>query len=222
MRVVIPLDPDRTLALAYVPARHRPAVEALWRLDAALASVLSTGKEPLISQIRLAWWREALEKLDSQAAPGEPVLQALSARVVPAGISGAELSAMEAGWAVLLSSEPLAEADLELYASARGGLLFRYTARLLGEFAPGVGVEAGGGAWALIDLARHSTDAADSEAAATAARRVAPSRWASRLRPLGMLAMLAARDADPARPRWEPQGSPGRMLRMARHRLTGK
>jgi phytoene synthase len=218
---MIPLDPDRTLALAYVPTARRPAVEALWRLDAALASVLSTGKEPLISQIRLAWWREALEKLDREAAPSEPVLRALAAHVVPAGIGGAELSAMEAGWAMLLSAEPLSEADLALYASARGGLLFRYTARLLGEPSPGPGVEAGGGAWALIDLARHSTDAADSEAAAQAARAVQPVRWPARLRPLGMLAALAGRDAEPERPHWEPQGAPVRMLRMLRHRLTG-
>jgi phytoene synthase len=219
---MIPLDPDRTLALAYVPAARRAAVEALWRLDAALASVLSTGKEPLISQIRLAWWRESLEKLDTDRAPQEPVLQALAEHVVTAGISGAELSAMEAGWAVLLSAEPLSEADLELYASARGGLLFRYTARLLGEPAPGAGIEAGGGAWALIDLARHSTDAPDAEAAAEAARRIEPYRWPARLRPLGMLAVLARRDAEPGRPRWEPQGAPRRMLRMMRHRLTGK
>jgi phytoene synthase len=221
---MIPLDPDRTLALAYVPALHRPAVEALWRLDAALASVLSTGKEPLISQIRLAWWREALETLDSDGAPSEPVLRGLAAHVVPAGISGAELSAMEAGWAVLLSAEPLSEADLALYASARGGLLFRHTARLLGEASPEPAVEAGGAAWALIDLARHSTDAADAEAAAAAAAAGAaqPSRWPPRLRPLGMLAALARRDAEPGRPRWEPQGAPPRMLRMLRHRLSGK
>lgn len=219
---MIPLDSDRTLALAYVPARQRPAVEALWRLDAALASVLSTGKEPLISQIRLAWWRGALEKLDREAAPSEPVLRALAAHVLPAGVSGAELSAMEAGWAVLLSAEPLTAADLALYASARGGLLFRYTARLLGEPSPGPAVEAGGGAWALIDLARHSTDAPDAEAAAAAARAAQPTRWPAHLRPLGMLAALARRDADPERPRWEPQGAPGRMLRMLRHRLTGK
>lgn len=219
---MIPLDPDRALALAYVPAARRPAVDALWRLDAALSSVLSTGREPMISQIRLAWWREALETLDRERAPAEPVLRALAEHVLPAGVSGAELAAMEAGWTLLLSPEPLSAADLALYASARGGLLFRATARLLGEAAPGPGVEAGGGAWALIDLARHSTDAPDAEAAAEAAARIAPSRWPPRLRPLGMLAVLALRDADPARPRWEPQGAPRRMLRMARHRLTGK
>jgi phytoene synthase len=129
---------------------------------------------------------------------------------------------MEAGWSVLLSPEPLGQADLDLYASARGGLLFRYTARLLGESSPRPAIEAGGGAWALIDLARHSTDAPDAEAAAAAARHVAPWHWPARLRPLGMLAALAARDAEPGRPRWERQGSPARMMRMLRHRLTGK
>jgi hypothetical protein len=33
--------------------------------------------------------------------------------------------------------------------------------------------------------------------------------------------MLARRDAEPGRARWETQGAPGRMLRMLRHRLTG-
>ena len=220
---MIPLDPDRTLVLAYVPAARRAAVEALWRLDSALASVLSTGREPLVSQIRLAWWREALEKLDTARAPGEPVLQGLAAHVLTAGISGTELAAMEAGWAVLLSSDPLRAADLDRYSSARGGLLFRCTARLLGESLPAPGVEAGGAAWALVDLARHSAGEADAEAALDAVRASpAARRWPSRLRPLGMLAVLAARDAEPERPRWERQGSPRRMLRMLRHRLTGK
>ena len=219
---MIPLDPDRTLALAYVPASRRPAVEALWRLDAAFSSVLSTGREPLISQIRLAWWREALEMLDREPAPAEPVLRAVEAAVLPAGVTGAELAAIEAGWAILLSGEPLSPADLELYGSARGGLLFRHTARLLGEPSPAPAVEAGGAAWALIDLARHSTDAADAEAALGAARAISAWRWPARLRPLGMLAILAGRDAEPGRPHWEVPGAPRRMMRMLGHRLSGK
>jgi len=216
------LDPDRTLALTYVPARRRAAVEALWLLDSALGAVLSTGREPLISQIRLAWWREAIEKLDSAPAPAEPVLASVARHVLPQGVSGAELSEMEAGWAVLLEPGALRDADLDIYASARGGLLFRYTARLLGEGEPPAGVEAGGRAWALIDLARHSANQADGEAASSSARAAQPFRWPAHLRPLGMLAILAARDAEAARPRWEPQGAPRRMLRMLRHRLTGK
>ena len=77
------LDPDRKLALAYVPAGARPAVEALWRLDVAFAAILATGTQPIVSQMRLAWWREALERLDSAPPPAEPVLQALATHVLP-------------------------------------------------------------------------------------------------------------------------------------------
>jgi phytoene synthase len=216
------LDPDRALALAYVPAARRAAIEALWRLDSTLAAGLSTGREPMISQIRLAWWREALDKLDRERPPSEPTLQAAAEHLLPAGIRGAELSEMESGWSVLLSPDPLSADDLGDYAARRGGLLFRFTARLLGAELPESG-ESAGGAFALIDLARHSANDADCEAALAAARRSGwPRRWPSRLRPLGMLAALARRDCEPGRPRWEPQGSPGRMWRMLSHRLTGK
>jgi phytoene synthase len=214
---VTALDPDRVLALSYVPAARRSALDALFGLDAALGAVLAGGREAMLSRIRLAWWREALEKLDREKAPAEPVLQALAAHVVPAGVTGADLAGMEEGWAILLSDYALTREDLDLYAKRRGGLLFAFAARLLG----GEG-EAGGEAWALVDLARHSANAPDRDAALAAARaRPAPPRLPARLRPLGMLAALARRDAEPRRPHWEPQGAPKRMLRMLAHRLSG-
>ena len=215
------LDRDRLLALSYIPAARRSAVEALWHLDLALGNALSGGREPLISQIKLAWWRESLEKLDRQRAPAEPGLQSAETFLLPSGISGAELSAMEEGWSVLLTPDVLSDEDLALYAAARGGRLFRYTARLLGDSAD-ARMESAGEAWALIDLARHSANQPDADAAVAGAReRLRRFRWPSRLRPLGMLASLAGRDAEIDRPRWEEQGAPRRMLRMLRHRLTG-
>ncbi|HEX8534003.1 MAG TPA: hypothetical protein VF662_07535, partial [Allosphingosinicella sp.] len=59
------LDADRALVLTYVPAARRAAVGALWRLDVALGAVLAGGREPMISRIKLAWWRDSLVKLDS-------------------------------------------------------------------------------------------------------------------------------------------------------------
>ena len=214
------LDRDRILALSYVPVARRSAVEALWGLDLALGNVLAGGREPMISQIKLAWWREALIRLDREKPPAEPGLQAASA-LLGFGLTGADLSAMEDGWAALISPEVLGAEELARYASARGGLLFRYTALLLG--APSSeAVERGGEAWALVDLARHSANQPDADAAVAAARaRRSSLRWPARLRPLGMLAMLAARDAQDGRARWEEQGAPRRMVRMLRHRLTG-
>lgn len=214
------LDPDRTLALSYVPTKRRAAVGALWRLDSAFAAALAGGREPMISRIKLAWWREALERLDREPAPAEPVLQELAEHVLPAGVGGSMLAGMEEGWAVLASPEPLDPEALTAYARARGTLLFRHTARLLGD--PEASLDEAGEAWALVDLARHCATAADSDIALAAAReRKLPGRWPSRLRPLGMLAILAARDLDPARPPWEARGAPGRMWRMLRHRISG-
>jgi phytoene synthase len=215
-----PLDRDRVLALSYGPARHRAALGALWRLDAALGQAIAGGSEPMIARIKLAWWREALERLDREPPPAEPVLLALAEHVIPSGVSGAELGGMEEGWAALLSPDPLTAEDLGLYASARGRALFELSARILG--AGGFDAGPGGEAWALVDLARHCANSADCDSALEAARqRIARERWPAALRPLGMLAALAARDAEPARPHWEESGSPRRMGRMLRHRLTG-
>ncbi|HEY9554110.1 squalene/phytoene synthase family protein [Allosphingosinicella sp.] len=212
-----PLDPDRTLALSYVPAKHRPAVEALWRLDAALGAVLAGGREPLIGQIKLVWWRDALEKLDRERAPAEPVLRAVAEHVVPI-VPGAALAEFEQAWTVLLNQEPLSSSDFDDYA-ARGRLLFRFSATLLGDVSTAE-VEDAGEAWALVDLARHSGEP-DKMAVFNAAReRARPrNRWPVPLRPLGMLHALARRDIEYG---LGTQGSPGRMLRMLRHRFTGR
>jgi phytoene synthase len=213
------LDPDRTLALSYVPSKRRAAVGALWRLDAALGAALAGGREPLISRIKLAWWREALEKLDREPAPAEPVLQELAEHVLPAA-AGTELAAMEPGWAILAGPETLGPGELADYARLRGGLLFGFTARLLGCGSEDVGPS--GEAWALVDLARHCSTAGDADIALAAARERPPRRrWPPPLRPLGMLAVLAARDLDPSRPPWEARGAPARMWRMLRHRISG-
>jgi 15-cis-phytoene synthase len=214
--MTLDFDPDRRLALAYAPARVRPALEALWRLDVTFAAILAAGREPMVSRLRLAWWREALEALDGQAPPPEPLLQGLAEHVLPAGVSGAELAAMAEAWEILLSDRPLTADEQVRYAALRGGLLFDLSARLLGD--PDFPVAASGRLWALVDLARHSSG--------REALRLDPGgardRWPRALRPLGMLAALARRDADRLGKPWERQGNPARMLRMIHHRLTGR
>jgi phytoene synthase len=214
------LDPDRRLALAYAPPAVRPALEALWRLDVTLGAVLATGREPMVARIRLAWWREALERLDAAPPPPEPVLQALAAHVLPAGVGGAALAAMEEGWAILLAVEPLDAEALRNYADARGALLFRHSAHLLGGT---VDVGPAGARWALVDLARRSTRPAEVAAAMSAAAAIAPGpAWQTQLRPLAMLSLLARRDVERGSGSFERQGAPARMLRLLKYRLAGR
>jgi phytoene synthase len=148
------------------------------------------------------------------------MLETVAATVLPAGVTGAALSEMEQGWTALLSPEPLTEADLDLYAASRGALLFRLGAILLGRAATPE-QERAGEVWALVDLARHSNPADSAAALAAARSRAAAVGWPMPLRPLGMLAALAARDLEQNDPFEEP-GAPGRMLRMLRLRLTGR
>lgn len=213
------LDPDRTLALAYVPAAKRPALEALWRLDVALGSVLATGTEPMLTRIRLAWWREALERLDRDPPPAEPLLEALAAHVLPAGVTGAELAEMEDGWDAIVSPGALTREDVDRYAEARGARLFRLSARLLGDNV--FPVDHAGVCWALADLARHSADGGERQAVIAVAReRRDDRRWPPSLRPLGMLAALASGDVN--KPVFGTPGSPYRMIRMLFHRMSGR
>ena len=222
--MVAELDADRALALSYVPSSAREALAALWRLDVALGAVLAGGREPLISQIKLTWWRDALEKLDVERAPAEPVLEAIAQSILPAGLSGSALSKLEEGWTVLLSQDPLTASDLASYSAARGGLLFRYSAALLSrESSPEM--EQAGEGWALVDLARHSGGEDAAASLVLARERLAASAgivWPSALRPLGMLAVLARRDVERDTQPFEQQGAPVRMLRMLRHRFTGR
>ena len=212
------LDPDRRLILAYVPGRRRAALEALWRLDVTLGAVLATGRDPAISQIRLAWWREALERLDRAPPPAEPLLRALAETVLPAGVTGAELAQMEEGWALLLTPGRLGDETMMAYAEARGATLFHLSARLLGE----AGAPEGAGArWVLIDLARRASDPQEAAGARKLAADMSDDNmWAKPLRPLAMLDRLTKRDAKSDRKYLEVLGSPARMLSLLGYRLS--
>lgn len=214
------MNPDIAFALGSAPPSVHPALHALWSLDDAFGRVLATVREPMVARIRLAWWGEALERLDQEPPPNEPVLAGLAQHVLPAGITGAELAEMEPGWAVLPGDQPIPPEELSAYAKARGGILFRLSARLLGDaFAAG---PAGEG-WALVDLARHSTEPADVDAALALGRtRLLAQRWPRPIRPIGMIAALAKRDLERGPEQWEAPGAPPRIARMLRHRLTGR
>jgi phytoene synthase len=109
-----------------------------------------------LGAIRLAWWRERLEDLDRGVGPpAEPRLQAVAATLIPAGITGAELSRLEDCWLTLLNPFPWGAAEVDAVAE-RGALLFGIGARLLGREAPEG--EPFGEVWSLADAAQHVSD----------------------------------------------------------------
>ncbi|RVT91322.1 hypothetical protein EOD43_15100 [Sphingomonas crocodyli] len=212
-------DPERRLALAYAPAPARPALETLWLIDERMGAIVAAAREPAIGAMRLVWWRDALAALDMREAPAEPLLARVAATLLTTGVSGAALSALEEGWSALLDSEMPDEEMMRLHAS-RGAVLFTLAARALGADAEDIA--AAGEGWALADLGHRISDHdAGPQARRMAAERLAtvnPHRWPRALRALGLLTLLATRDAGAIE---RHQGSPARVLRGAFYGLTG-
>ena len=204
------MSADIELALLHMRARVRPAFEALFALDAAMADVVARSTDPALGRIKLAWWRERLEELDDQAPPAEPRLSAVAAELLPVGISGAQVAELEAGWATLLDRE----IDSGLVAE-RGAALFRIGGRLLGSEDPTLGDA--GALYALASVGRRGVPQL-LEPAKAKLETLRGHRFERRVRPLTMLARAAARDLV----REEPEGSAGRAAAMLAHRWSGR
>ena len=217
-------DPERALALGYAPPAALSGMEALFALDDSLASILRTTREPMVGQMRLTWWHEALTGLDSAPPPAEPVLQALALHVVPQGVSGTRLAWMVEGWEELIEPE-LGDDAIARHAARRGGKLFEMAGVLLGAVETDPLVAAGEG-WALADLARHLSDRTTADH--VLARAVAPlaqatrRKWSRQARPLGALAHLARLNLAVPFDQPVPTGAPRRVARLLLHRLTGR
>ena len=185
-------DDDRNFALLHAPFPARAAISALWTLDQRLGAIVAGTTQPMVGQMRMTWWHEALTTLKTDGRRGEPVLDALADNVLGRmGIDGVALARLVEGWEVMLDPLPLGTDLLATYADARGSALFSLTARLLGRTSD----DAAGRGWALADFAGRCSD----PETATRARAMAAEAFAAasigRLpRPLRILARLAAGD----------------------------
>jgi phytoene synthase len=209
---LVPADPERALSLAYAPPRARRGLAALWALDEQLGAIVARTENPVVGQMQLTWWHDALRTL-RDARPVDPVLVALAEE---AAIDPELLLPLIDGWEVLLDPLPLGEEALLAYAEARGGTLFRVAGGLLGSNT--ASASEAGKLWALVDLAFRVSDRTTAERALALA-----SCAAGRLpKPLAVLAALARRDARRGLDRTRRQGSPMRVTRAVLAGLTGR
>ncbi len=204
--------PERALALTYAkPAAHK-GLTALFALDSILAKLARGTREPIVAQMRLAWWRDALASVATAPVSGQPILAALHRAVADGGVDPADLIAVVDGWEALVTD------DLPAYVRDRGRL-FVAAARIAA--ADDVWIAAAGEGWAAADLALTSPDPARAAAARADALPLlgrALSRRSSRAaRPLGALALIARMDLAGRAP-----GDPRRIARLIRYRLIGR
>lgn len=217
------LDIERDLSLMYAPPAHRPGLRAIWQLDARMRRIFTSGGEPTLRLIKLAWWEERVLALADGEAPAEPLLRRLAALARAEADIVADLGRIAGAWRELPPERPWPPACVDAYARSRGRGLIDGFARVVGT-ASDERLRLAGEAYAIDDLVGLTVD--DDERTAlrgqTAERRKTLSGlvWPSAMRPIGMIFALAREDA--ARDRGSTQGSPRRIARMACHRLSGR
>ncbi|MFT4251238.1 MAG: squalene/phytoene synthase family protein, partial [Caulobacter sp.] len=124
------MDPDRWLASRFIadPAA-RADVVALYAYNYELARVAGGVSNALMGEIRLTWWREAVDELAAGKPPRKhPAVEALAASSHDRG----DLAAMAEGRLADLEAEPFAdEAEVMAYLDATAGRVAALAARRL-------------------------------------------------------------------------------------------
>jgi len=157
--------------------------------------VVATSTDPRLGEIRLAWWRERLDDLDTEGPPaGEPRLSGINRHLMPI-TNGAMLSLLPGAWAPLLYPFPW-EDGVAQGMRERGKLLFQIGAQIIGSNSDEAG--APGAVWSLTDAAFHCSDPTSRDFLLQEERREIGNLDVAvlpELRPITVLAALSAHDA---------------------------
>jgi phytoene synthase len=151
------LDHDRYLTCLFTPAPRRAALFALYAFNIEVAKTREVVSQPLLGQIRLQWWRDAIGEIYDARPRRHEVLNELAPAVAAHGLSRAHFeTVIEARERDLEDEPPAVLADLERYAADTAGPLLRLHLEVLG-IRDGAAHEAAvkiGTAWALVGLMR--------------------------------------------------------------------
>lgn len=147
------------LVLAHARTSDRAALEAMLAFDLRLGRIVYGASEPMLGQIRLAWWREeiARERCADAPLPADPLLSAI---VEHWGRSTSGLLALLDGWERRLGEAPLGSQTDKAFSEGRS-LAFSGFADLAGESAHRQDAGMHGQAWGLAELAMSEGSAAD-------------------------------------------------------------
>jgi phytoene synthase len=150
-------DYDRYLTALFAPAAAREHLFALYAFNHEIAKVRETVSEPMLGQIRLQWWREAIAGIYGGAPRKHAVVDALGGAVAAAQPSRADFEALvDAREFDLAGRAPETLTVLESYCEGTSARLLYLAAAMLG--ARGEATRAAlkplGIAWALIGLVR--------------------------------------------------------------------
>lgn len=167
-------DPDRWLAALFAPDAARPDLNALLAFNGELARTREQVSQPMLGEIRLQWWRDAIEGIYAGNPRAHPVVRALAQAIGRHELARPLFDRLiDARTDDLYETPPADLAALETYADATSAGLDRLLLATLGVRDERV-IAAGdaiGFAWSLTGLVRAA-------AAHAALRRVhLPADW---------------------------------------------
>ncbi|MEQ1753625.1 MAG: squalene/phytoene synthase family protein [Micropepsaceae bacterium] len=126
-------EPDRFVSLFFVPQPHRPAVQALYAFELELSRIATQVGEPMVGQIRYAWWREQIDALYSGRAVSAPAAQAVAPFLDWYSLPRVLFDDMIDWHARDLDAAPFADIEqMKAYACSTAGALMKLGVRVLG------------------------------------------------------------------------------------------
>ena len=150
-------DHDRYLCALLAPRDVRPTLFALTVFNAEIARVADSVSEPVLGEIRLQWWRDAIADLYEGKTRDHPVVLALAPAIERGLLSRKRFERMiEARMTDLGGAAPNDLGALEAFARATGAELHHLWREVLGETGDGAvrAVECAGVAFAMVGLVR--------------------------------------------------------------------
>jgi 15-cis-phytoene synthase len=151
-------DPDRFYASLFAPADKRPYLFALYAFSLEIARVREAVSEPMLGDIRLQWWRDALQGEARGDVRANPVAAALDDTIVRFRLPRSALVSLIDARIFDLYDDPMPTvADLEGYCGETSSVLIRLASIVLADGAdPGAADAAGhaGVAYGVTGLLR--------------------------------------------------------------------
>ena len=151
-------DRDRWLASLLAPEDQRPAIFALYAFSTEIARIRETVTQPTLGEMRLVWWREALEGARAAEVASHPVAGAVLATIAMLHLPTRAFTGLIEARRFDLYDDPVPNLNfLEGYAGETASALFRLASIALnGGRDPGAADAAGhaGVAYAIAGLLR--------------------------------------------------------------------
>ena len=156
------VDPDRWLAARFIDqADKRADILTLYAFNHELARAADVSRQPVLGEIRLTWWREAVaETYRGRTVRRHPTVEGLALAVERQGWAESELQALIDARSDELEAPPMHEERFYEAVDADAGALMLLSARTLEADARADAVRGAARAWGIAGRTRARPPAA--------------------------------------------------------------